>query len=497
MKRNVLILALAALSLLSASARQEEIAISTSGVHFSRGGGKFVVVADIVLDSLHLQNNGQVFVTPVVSGPDGQSVVMPSVLVTGRNMHYAYERGTMPGLADMLRRYDIVTESRRDNSRPQTVEYSAAVPLQEWMLADETGLRFVYDACGCGVQTAQAFGDVYNPMLNPASMMRVAYVTPEVTELPVSIHEGRARVQFEVDRTELHDVPYRCRDGQLIDNRAQLAVIDDSVRYALTDPNVEIAKIEITGYASPESPYIHNEELATGRSRALAEYLAGRYKLPAGRTDYSAVAENWAELRDIVVKADGITDAQRALLLEIIDSPAYGPSDYDARERRMKTDPQLAALYRSTILPKWFPQLRATNFRISTRLRPASDEKLAEIIDLTPEKMSLNQMMRVARLYPEGSDEFNRVIETALRYYPDSEEARLNAVAAALGRRDYDRAEALLQTLGDSPEAMNARGILLTRRGRFDEADRAFEAAGNLPEAVRNKKILDPADSQD
>ncbi|MDE6170955.1 MAG: hypothetical protein K2F68_07350, partial [Duncaniella sp.] len=318
----------------------------------------------------------------------------------------------------------------------------------------------------------------------------LTYVTPQVTELPVAIHEGRARVQFEVDRTELHTTPYTCRNGQRIDNREQLRIIDDSVAYALSDPNVEIASIGICGYASPESPYMHNEYLATNRSRALAEYLAGRYSLPAERCTYSSVPENWGEFREIAESATGITDSQRADLLSLIDRPAYGASDYDEKERELKTSPKFARLYRSLILPEWFPRLRATKFTISTRLRPMSDEQLASVIAKTPALMSLNQMFRVARLYPEGSPEFNSVIATALTYYPDDTVANLNAAVAAIKSGDLDRASLYLARSDKSPEAENARGVLAAHEGDYEAARRHFEAAAPLPEAVRNIALI-------
>ncbi len=120
-----------------------------------------------------------------------------------------------------------------------------------------------------------------------------------------------------------------------------------------------------------------------------------------------------------------------------------------------------------------------------------SDERLAEIILTTPELMSLNQMFRVARLYPEGSAEFNRTIETALKHYPNDPVANLNAAVAAIAAGDFDRATELLAKAGDSPEAENARGILAAHRADFDTARKHFEAAGSLPEALKNRALLD------
>lgn len=463
--------------------------ISTTQTKARKVGDELQVTACLNLDSLHLGGNNQVYVTPIVELPGAESQVLPSVLINGRNMHYAYERGSMP--KDKGRDYTIAYEVRRHNGKAQSLDYKMTTPMQPWMMNTDASLRFVVDTCGCGHAYGSSAGDPSPLNLNPAPRMRLAYITPAVTELPVTVHEGEARVQFEVDRTELHDKPYVCRNGKRIDNREQLAVIEDSVRYALSDPNVEIASVSICGYASPESPYMHNEELATGRSRSLAEYIGRRFSLPAEKCTYSSVPENWAEFREMVLKANDITDTQRRDLLELIDRPAYGASDYDAKERELKTSPKFADLYKSKILPEWFPRLRCTKFQIKTRLKPLSDEKLAEIIKTRPELLSLNQMFRVARLYPEGSKEFNDVIEIASRYYPSDEVANLNAAIACMQKGNLDGASRLLAKAGDTPEAENARGVLAANQGDFVKAMEYFVKAGNLPEALKNKALLE------
>lgn len=445
------------------------------------------VKIDFVLDSLNLKPNQQLYVSPVLEDGSGNRVVLPAILVNGRNMHYAWQRGTIKRGGE--HNYVVAQELRRLNGKQQHIEYSHTVPYAKWMRSPSAHLVLVGDSCGCGHEYGSRMGG--NEFLGLTPTVRAVYKTPEVTELPVTIHEGRARVQFEVDRTELHDSPYTCRNGQRIDNREQLKVIDDSVRYALSNPNVEISSIKVVGYASPESPYVHNEQLSTGRSRALAEYLGRKYNLPADKAIYDAVAENWGEFREFVEKSDRFTPDQRRELLELIDEPAYGPADYDRKERTLKNDKRFASLYRSYILPEIFPKLRATEFEISTRLKPMSDPQLAEVIRKTPELMTLNQMMRVARLYDEGSDDFNEVIDIALKHYPNDPTAKLNAAVAAINKGDLDKASMLLEGAGTTPEAENARGVIEVEKGNYDKAAEHFKNAATLPEARENLKALE------
>ncbi len=462
--------------------------VTPKNVDVRIAGDYLNVSADLDLDSLRLRSNHQVFITPVVAS-DFISFDLPSVLISGRNMHISYLRGVLKNFEE-IKSHDIIEEMERKNGTKQTITYSTRIPTEPWMKKKGTRLYFVYDSCGCGSSLGKHLGEEVPVFENPVPNMTASMIpAPAFMEVPIEIHNGRARIQFEVDRTELHVDPYRCKNGQIIDNREQIAIIDDSVKYALTDPNVEIAEINICGYASPESPYLHNVELASGRSKALAEYLAERYSLPKGSVKYSSVPENWGEFREEVLVSNEISEEERKLLLDLIDAPATTPGEYDAKERTLKTDKRYSKLFNTKILPEWFPRLRATTFAIHTRLKPLDDQKLAEVIKTTPEKMSLNQMFRVANLYAPGSQEYNEVIETALKYYPKNEIAIVNAATAAVLDEDYERAKDLLKRVPNTPEVYNLLGIIATAEERFEAAESYFKKAGT-DDAERNLELL-------
>lgn len=474
-------------------AAHDDEGLATQNVNIKEVGQKLVASFDLVLDKVNLGSNHQLFVTPFVEGA-GQRTYFPSVLVNGRNMQYVYERS---GLGkDISSQYNNINKVvRRQNGKAQRMAYTETVAIEPWMRQGKLNFRLAVDTCGCGnvdgmgMTPAIPF-NITPDMPKPEMHFYAAYIVPPVKEAPVVNHEGRARVQFEVNRIELHTEPYVCKSGQKIDNREQLKVIIDSIDYAMSDPNVEIANINICGYASPESPYVHNEYLSTNRSRVLVEYIAARYNLPQEKCSYSAVTENWGEFREQVVAATDITEKQRKDLLELIDKPTYGAADFDEKERLLKNDARFAKLYKEKILPDWFPLLRCTQFTISTRLKPTSDERLAEIIKKTPELLSLNQMFRVANLYEEGSPEFIETFNIALRFYSDDPIANLNAAVAAIKAGKYDRAAELLKSAGNSPEAENARGIIAAHKKDMQTALRHFEAAGRLHEAQLNKEQI-------
>lgn len=461
---------------------------SLSDLRVERSADRVHLDCGIVLDQMNIPSDKQVVITPIIDGGGLNHVIFPSVLVNGRTMQYQRMRGILEGQFDG--RYNIRQEVKRNNGKAQTVTYHESVPFEDWMRGKKVSVQFLTDTCGCGIQYAYSNRDVMQ--LNFMPDLSLAYITPEVTEDRIIVHEGSARVQYEVNKTDLHDQPYRCKNGQMIDNRRELKTITDSIDYAVSDPNVEIASINLVGYASPESPYTHNEFLATNRAKSLADYIGRRYNLPAGKVDYSAVAENWEGLREMVNQTPDLSETQKKALLELIDSPAETPAQWDAKEKKLKTDRQFSKFYRSTMLPYWFPDLRCTKFTINTRLKPVSDEQLAKVLETSPHLLSLNHMFRIARLYKEGSPEYEHVIEVARSQFPNNPVVELNAAVAEYKAGNLEKSRELVKNAGDSPEAQNLRGVLAVEDGDYDAAAKFFEsAAGSLPEAARNLRAIE------
>lgn len=177
--------------------------IGVHNVRLTPGKEKTTVSMDIALDSLVLGKNRQLFVTPYLEGANHQTALLPTLLVNGRNMQYVYERS---GLTEKAREtYNNINKVvKRQNGTSQSIDYLASVGIEPWMRRNEVTLRLSVDTCGCGVTVGNGLSAPLASMnMNPATLMRLVYVTPPVTEQPVVAHEGMARVQFEVDSITL------------------------------------------------------------------------------------------------------------------------------------------------------------------------------------------------------------------------------------------------------------------------------------------------------
>lgn len=468
--------------------------IAGRDITFTPAGDELIVDMNLVLDQLTLGRNRQVFVTPYIENGQGtESIKLPTYVFSGRNMHYLYLRNGQTKATGKTR-YDIAREIYVPKGQTETVAYTQRVDLQPWMLQDDAVMRLSFDTCGCG----RALGEsaLTQPLaLNPLDRMLILPYPRPVAEVPkIQHHNGKARVDFEVDKFELHEQVYSythkvTKRKHTIDNRKELQTICDSIAYATSNPDVEIVGIQICGYASPESPYDHNDYLATNRSRALSEWVAKRYNLPQDRCTYDAVPENWKGFRQQTLDAKDITEEQRQQLLELIDRPAYGPTDWDGKETELKTSPKFAKLYSGKIHPDWFPELRYTDFSIQTQLKPMTNEQLHQIIRTSPELMSLNQIFTVASECEHDSEEFRYAMQMAVKYYPEDEMANTTAAAMAIEAKDYALAEKYLQKAGDNDDANVLRGIVATWKGDFKQA-RQFFRLSKSPQAQTNLQLI-------
>ena len=146
-----------------------------------------------------------------------------------------------------------------------------------------------------------------------------------------------------------------------------------------------------------------------------------------------------------------------------------------------------------------FPSLRVAICKVNYEVRNFSVEEAKEIIKTRPQNLSLNEMFLVANTYPTGSQEFIDVFETAVRMYPQSEIANINAATAALSRNDLVSAERYLGMVNSNknlPEYNNAMGILMLMKGDYELSKKYLKVAeqlgldaarGNLEELVRKK----------
>lgn len=416
---------------------------------------------------MEISSDRMLTLTPVLQTKDGSmNKVLPQVVVYGRKRAIVNEReGNVPKDA-----FEII---RRQKGVAQTINYTARVPFEAWM--NGATLDLMADLCGC----ANHLQEEETATLMPVNLVRysivphIAFVAPKVEEVKARAEEGKAYLDFPVNKTTIYP-DYRRNPEEL---KKIIATID----LVKNDPNTRITEIDIVGYASPEGTYNSNARLAQGRSEALKKYVQDLYHFESNIIKVNSVPEDWQGLRNYVANSNF---AQKNEMLLLLDNEQLS---YDARELRLKTFEGGKAY--ATLLSECYPALRHSDYTVRYVVRGFSVDEAKEIMTKRPQQLSLNEMFQVAQTYESGSNEFNEVFEVAVRMFPDDPTANINAAAIELQQGNWKQAERYL--LKSDPQAgatKNNEGVMNMMQGNLDKAEALFQQAKALgsAEAVKN-----------
>ena len=163
----------------------------------------------------------------------------------------------------------------------------------------------------------------------------------------------------------------------------------------------------------------------------------------------------------------------RQEILDLIDSDR----ESDNKEYRIKKEyPEDYAV----LLRDCYPALRHSDYRVEYIIRSfSSADEIRPLILSQPQKLSLQEFYLASQGMEPGSEEFNKVFETAVRIYPDDETANLNAANTAMAEGDLNAASRYLDKAGTSPQAIYARGIYAILTENYAEAQRLLQDAQN------------------
>ena len=471
MKRTIFILAILLgignmLKTMAQSTRDITPGVSIENFNMNREGKYLTVEINLDLNKLNVDANRAVLLTPrLVNGTD--SLDLPSVGIYGRRRYYYYVRN---GIGSISGENETVY---RAAGKPDSVAYNNLAEYKDWM--DGATLKFHRSDWGCCHEILAEYEGIVGRH-REAFFPELVFVQPKAEVMKSRSLSGSAYIDFPVDQTVIYP-DYRRNTVEL----GKIQATIDSVR---NDKDITITSVWLKGFASPESPYKHNTDLAIGRTAALKKHIGQLYHFADNiiQTDYEP--EDWAGLRRYVEQSN---IDHRTEILVMIDSDM----EPDAKEAKIKrTYPEE---YRF-MLQNFYPALRHTDYRIDYNIRTFSEaDEIRRIMAEQPQKLSLNEFYLVAGKYEPGTDEFTEVFNTAVRMFPNDEIANLNAANAAIRRDDFGTARRYLDKAGDSAEAVYARGALAVREGYIDTARRYLSKAKEmgLEKAALTLKELD------
>ncbi|MBP3517323.1 MAG: DUF3868 domain-containing protein [Parabacteroides sp.] len=468
---------LLAASLMAVAALQaQEIKVKDKRVE--KSDGTLMIGMTLDFSEVDVPAGRSVVCTPVIASGDSIRPLAP-VILNGRNRQILYERTG--------RTYATHGEYalRRTNGHEQTFDYTAHTPLAPWMKRAEVAL--VTDLCGCGWEALQNNRSPLFPirLAEPVVLRpQLAYRTPVAEAVKARAVEGKAFLDFPVNRTEIHP-DYRNNPRELEAIRATIASVKD-------DPYATITEVWIKGFASPEGRYTANAYLAENRAKALSDYVKKLYRFDAATAfTIESEPEDWQGLEKQLSESN-LPD--KAELLAIVRDPE--PADLDKKEGKLK-NLNGGSSYK-ILLRDVYPALRHSDYAVRYTIRNFTVEEAKELLYTDPKKLSLNEMFQVAQTYEPGSKQFSEVFEIAVRLYPDDPVSNLNAANTAIQNGQLEQAKRHLAKAGTSAEKQLAEAAVAMLEGKLDWAEQllaplkdnaevAAAATGNL-EQIRLKR---------
>ena len=251
------------------------------------------VYMDIVLDALKIGSDEMLTLTPVLTANTGtQSRALPPAVVNGGRRQKMVERARVlngdPVFAETPR-----TVLKRNNNTRQTINYSAAVPLESWM--SDASLKLVKNATGCAecdkgsgeqLLTDRVLREPYMPTY------KLTYIVPEVEPVKARSDRHTATFNYVVGK---HDLVRNYKNNAVEFDRA-----DRVINEVKGNKDLNITEFTVSGYASPEGNHNSNRALSDRRANSFADYLSNAHGISRSRFKVTGYGEDWDGLKQYV-----------------------------------------------------------------------------------------------------------------------------------------------------------------------------------------------------
>ncbi len=443
------------------------------------------VFVDMVLDlsDVDFSSKQSVVFEPFMCKGD-QRLDMPSVVVRGRNSARSYMRSVALNNDDKVEAYEsfyaepyMVIDNYGDEADEfeasgRVVDYHFAVPYETWMVDSEVYLSCSTHSC-CDVSDNGVCAPDDNQL--SIAMLSVEEFTPSpkvslIKPEPVAIKrrdiEYSSKLIFRVNSSYI--------DPKLENNEEELNSIRSMMESVISDSDYTVTAVNIAGYASPEGTLQSNQLLSERRAKALETILKRDYELNHNLYNVEFGGENWDGLIPIIEQGDM---EEKEDVLDIIRNVSI----MDGRESKIMAL-KWGAPYRY-MLKNYFPAVRLVVVEVEYNVDAYDLERIAELIDVKPENLSLEEIYRLSETYDVDSDEFTDLFLTAVKVYPNDQVALHNALVTDLTIGDVDAASLYATRIDESTShgsIANALGAYYLMEGDYPKAQMLLEKAKSL-----------------
>lgn len=246
---------------------------------------------------------------------------------------------------------------------------------------------------------------------------------------------------------------------------------EDYTKKASEEEKIDLKRVEVAAYASPDGTIDLNTELAAARKNTSSEFLAKKLK-EAGiiidlKTKYTP--EDWDGFKELLEKSN-IQDKE--LILRVLSM--Y--NDPEVREREIRNLSETFTDVSSEILPK----LRRAKMTTSVDFIGKTDEELKSLAKSDPASLNPAELLYAATLFEDLDEQFS-IFTSFSKIYPDDWRGPNNTGYILTKQMKYDEAKPLFEKAeklkNSDPVVKNNLGVIALREGDVAKAETLFGAA--------------------
>ena len=268
MKRTITYLFLFLPMLLHAQESAYLDAIRIDNYQLQKNGKEVQLEMTLLFDQLELSSQHALRIVPILTSADGtHQQPLEAIQLYGTQRQKVQQRANVLNNVPMVAEGDRL-HTYRTKGRTAPMDYRITLPYERWMV--DSHLNLEAEAVGCA-NCSEGNQTIYLAQtLLPAPKWQPLYadVLPVPTEAKQHNDQYAAYLQFAQGR---HDIR-----PSLADNAAQLDAVFASLQQVTADDRLNLTRIDVVGYASPEGGAVYNQRLSERRARSFVGYVSSR-----------------------------------------------------------------------------------------------------------------------------------------------------------------------------------------------------------------------------
>ncbi len=260
--------------------------------------------------------------------------------------------------------------------------------------------------------------------------------------------------------------------------KKDVVALEDYTKKANKDEKIDLKRVEVAAYASPDGTIDLNTELAAKRKETSTAFLAQKLKEAGVNIELKSkyTPEDWDGFKALMEKSN-IQD--KDLILRVLSM--Y--NDPEVREREIKNLSQAFTDVANDILP----QLRRAKMTTSVDMIGKTDDELKALAKSNPSSLNPAELLYAATLFESMDDQLS-VYNSFIKIYPNDWRGPNNAGYILVEQNKYTEAAPLFEkaeTLKNNEAIIkNNLGAVALKNGDVKKAETLFGAAAGAGNEV-------------